>query len=199
MAANCKICRAPNVADIDRALAQGEIPQREIAELAIAAGVVPPVTQATIHYHKRHAVTYQPRNLRALLVDLQAELIEEMDGKPALEKADHLLAVLKLQKHLPDSSRAPIQTTGGFLYFIRQGTTGLVKIGHSHDPDARLRELQTSNGESLVLLGSRPGTRADEAELHEVYADLRVRGEWFTETPELAQEWGLTAEGTATR
>jgi hypothetical protein len=65
------------------------------------------------------------------------------------------------------------------VYFIQVGSEGLVKIGHSGDPTARMRALQTSHAEALRLLGVVRGGRREELEIHRKFAGFRVSGEWF--------------------
>lgn len=78
------------------------------------------------------------------------------------------------------------------VYFIR--CERFVKIGISIDAEKRLKTIRTSGGSMFprgmdvgqsVLLGTAPGGRARESELHERFDYLRHTGEWFTETPEL--------------
>lgn len=77
-------------------------------------------------------------------------------------------------------SRATRCQAIGWVYFIRSGETGLVKIGWTAgDAEKRLKDLQTGNGESLRLLMQTPGTQRDEKALHRRYAEYHVRGEWF--------------------
>lgn len=63
------------------------------------------------------------------------------------------------------------------VYFAELG--GLIKIGISDDPERRARHL------NAVLLGTCPGSRKIERELHDEFADLRERGEWFRAEPRL--------------
>jgi DNA-binding transcriptional ArsR family regulator len=68
----------------------------------------------------------------------------------------------------------------GSVYFIRELVSGHVKIGWtSGRPQSRLRTLQVAHPHDLVLLGYIPGDKATERALHEKYAHLRLRGEWF--------------------
>jgi len=60
-------------------------------------------------------------------------------------------------------------------YFLSNGR-GLVKIGSSEHIHQRIGQLQTASPEPLVCLGICDDL---EAELHEKFADHRVRGEWF--------------------
>lgn len=58
---------------------------------------------------------------------------------------------------------------------------GYIKIGHSTNPQHRLKNHQTSTPYELWLLAQIPvdDAKAVEAELHERYDDVKVRGEWF--------------------
>jgi len=56
-----------------------------------------------------------------------------------------------------------------------------VKIGHSKDPQQRLKDHQTSSPYELWIVVQIPvpdGPNAEQA-LHEHFSDQRVRGEWF--------------------
>ena len=52
-------------------------------------------------------------------------------------------------------------------------------MGHAHNVNRRLRELQTGNHVLLHVLDVLPGDLAAEAKLHSHLAPYRVRGEWF--------------------
>lgn len=64
-----------------------------------------------------------------------------------------------------------------WTYFIQHPKTGLIKIGKSMRPEDRLIQLECGAGAKLKLLGSVVGDK--EKELHEKFAHLRQRGEWF--------------------
>ena len=66
-----------------------------------------------------------------------------------------------------------------WVYFIQAENGGPIKIGHSSVPSMRLDALQTGCPEPLRLRLEVPGTRADEADLHALFRDLRQHGEWF--------------------
>jgi len=70
-----------------------------------------------------------------------------------------------------------------YVYFI-QARYGAIKIGHSSDPEARLRCLQTGTSKPLRLIAKFPfESRAEaaglERELHRKLHKYRCRGEWF--------------------
>lgn len=60
-----------------------------------------------------------------------------------------------------------------------------MKIGYSYDPFARLEELQTAHYEELRLLMTIADNGTLEMRLHERFAHLRIRGEWFCSEGEL--------------
>lgn len=63
------------------------------------------------------------------------------------------------------------------IYFIQ--SKQYVKIGFSDNPESRLRDLQTGSPHKLKLLATMPGCYQTETELHKVFADRRINGEWF--------------------
>lgn len=73
-----------------------------------------------------------------------------------------------------------------WVYFIESKGSSLIKIGYSITPEKRLKDLQTSSPEALELLGTIPGGKAEEAELHKKFERHREHGEWFRKVPELA-------------
>lgn len=66
-------------------------------------------------------------------------------------------------------------------YLIKADGIDLVKIGIAKNPESRLKFLQTGQPMDLHLLWSVPGSF--ESQLHERFAEYRVRGEWFDLTP----------------
>lgn len=71
----------------------------------------------------------------------------------------------------------------GSVYFAE--ADGFVKIGYSTNVEARLRSLSTGAPFPVRLIGSHPGTQADEAALHRKFRDHRVSGEWFRASDEI--------------
>jgi Meiotically up-regulated gene 113 len=65
----------------------------------------------------------------------------------------------------------------GMIYFIRTGE--YVKIGYSTNVPTRLSGIKTATPYDIELLGTCPGTRATEKSLHDRFARLHYRGEWF--------------------
>lgn len=74
------------------------------------------------------------------------------------------------------------------IYFAQAEWGGPVKIGYcgTGQETNRLRMIQTHNPTPMRLTRVIKGDRADERALHQRFADLRIRGEWFYPAPELA-------------
>lgn len=82
---------------------------------------------------------------------------------------------------LPDRGfpRVSPEPTVSGVYFIRAGN--MVKIGHSHNPESRLKSIQTSNPvklEMLHVIRTRHQWSCEE-KLHARFREDRVCGEWF--------------------
>lgn len=81
---------------------------------------------------------------------------------------------------------------GSFVYFIRSGD--FIKIGWSKTPELRADQIRRGGhallptaglAEDPVLLAYSPGTRKDEAALHQHFHGTNDQGEWFRRSPEL--------------
>jgi hypothetical protein len=62
-------------------------------------------------------------------------------------------------------------------YFLLAPALGLVKIGCSDDPLARVEALRTMNAADVELLAV---VDTPELELHQRFREYRKHGEWFT-------------------
>lgn len=80
-------------------------------------------------------------------------------------------------------NKKPFRQRKLFVYFIRNGNT--IKIGHSHAPNKRMKDMQTSCHAKLEMLAITDGGRMREKVLHKKFAKLRLSGEWFTLAPEI--------------
>jgi len=71
-------------------------------------------------------------------------------------------------------------TTGpGWIYFIVPARMNTVKIGWALNPVERLKTLQTAHHAVLKIFAVIPDTQDAEYRLHRMFADSRIRGEWF--------------------
>lgn len=84
----------------------------------------------------------------------------------------------------PDKSASP----ECFVYFIQCAPFGPVKIGSSANPANRIRDIQTASPHELRLLCVAVGSERDEKALHAVFAQERIRGEWFRPSERLMNE-----------
>jgi hypothetical protein len=99
----------------------------------------------------------------------------------------HAKALQLTAKGVYDRSVDPLGgARGAGVYFLSDGR-GRVKIGYASDLAHRFAAIQTGSADALTLIGWCPGGRAVEREWHERFGDARIRGEWFTLTPELAK------------
>ena len=66
----------------------------------------------------------------------------------------------------------------GFTYAVLAEKTNLVKIGHSIEPQKRLRDLQIASPDVLSIIAIVVG-RDKEQIWHNKFSELRSHGEWF--------------------
>ena len=74
----------------------------------------------------------------------------------------------------------------GHVYFIMSEKTQAIKIGFTTGSvKVRLRALQTAHPYRLKVLATLNGNRSYEKELHQRFAQFRLKGEWFEPHPDL--------------
>lgn len=76
-----------------------------------------------------------------------------------------------------------------WVYFIGPVCDSLpdfIKVGVSGDPSRRLSQLQTASVRELAVVGVLPGDFDLERRIHIRFSSLRVNGEWFRVTGDLA-------------
>ena len=67
------------------------------------------------------------------------------------------------------------------VYFIQQDTDGPIKIGYTDSNiKARLDNMQCASHKELRVIGYISGGRDREKQLHALFDDHRLRGEWFS-------------------
>lgn len=83
--------------------------------------------------------------------------------------------------HKKDRGLCSFASTDNFIYIIQELTTKHIKIGVSHNPSTRIKQMQTGNSNKLHLLDSIPVDDAYKVErkLHHELRQYKVRGEWF--------------------
>ena len=66
-----------------------------------------------------------------------------------------------------------------YVYFMRLGEAGPIKIGHSVNIKERLAVIQVNNPYLITLLTVVDGGFSKERELHKLFKDHKIYGEWF--------------------
>ena len=85
-----------------------------------------------------------------------------------------------------DLPRIPRSRKGDpFIYFIRAGKAGPIKIGLTCSVTDRRAGLQVCCPDELTVLASMKAPKEAERELHRHFAPERIRGEWFRASPRL--------------
>ncbi len=74
---------------------------------------------------------------------------------------------------------AGAHTHTGFVYFIEAVGCNAIKIGFSRNPERRMADMQTDCPARLQLLAIKEGTRRLESQVHQAFANLHLRGEWY--------------------
>lgn len=116
----------------------------------------------------------QAAQLRAL------ESAYERAGEPFPEDIRVALTARTTDRHV---SRCALwvewRDLATFVYFVRSGVRGPIKIGKAADPHARLKTLQTASPAPLSMLGFIRGGEPVERSLHDYLSADRLLGEWF--------------------
>jgi hypothetical protein len=84
------------------------------------------------------------------------------------------------------------------LYFMRVDE-GMVKIGRAINVDKRLSQIQCGCPHEITEVRSLPGRGHEEKEWHEMFAEHRVRGEWYKWTPALERAIDRAGRGRSWR
>ena len=67
------------------------------------------------------------------------------------------------------------------IYFIEIEKIGSIKIGYTaSSPERRMAQLQTGQPGKLLLIGTIPGDKEIETNLHKELNEYRLNGEWFS-------------------
>jgi hypothetical protein len=116
-----------------------------------------------------------------------AKQAEKRGDKPSAVTLRATVELLIADKAIVDRPMSDLPATRargrqGYVYYAGAGDA--VKIGHSRNPWARLRELRIAQPH-IRLLGVEQGDRGLETRRHEQFAASRIKGEWFRRSPEL--------------
>lgn len=129
-----------------------------------------------------HAARLFRRNME---LEVQVELLlkHEVEYQKQIRQSQTLL--LNLTAGTRKQTRKEMSLD--FIYFIADRTSGKVKIGISNDPDKRLANLQTANGNKLEMLHVVQGDVSLEQSFHKKFKHLHMSGEWFIFTDEIRE------------
>jgi hypothetical protein len=98
-------------------------------------------------------------------------------------------ARIKMEKSSLDArQKKKLLKTEGYIYFVQGESGGPIKIGHSIDPEKRIKELQTGYPDMLKLLFMIPGSEERERQVHKMLSKHRLNGEWFRPDAELLEK-----------
>jgi len=70
----------------------------------------------------------------------------------------------------------------GYVYMMRAGPVGPVKIGYTTDVETRRAKMQSDCPYPLDVVAKIRGTKELERKIHEYFNGCKIGGEWFTPT-----------------
>lgn len=91
---------------------------------------------------------------------------------------DQKLGISQIKRISSSNSPKKLSKKITQVYVMIDKNTGYYKIGRSVNPNRRERTLQ-SEKPTIELLFNHDARVSDEKELHDMFADKRIRGEWF--------------------
>ena len=74
-----------------------------------------------------------------------------------------------------------------YVYFMWDNVLNRVKIGQSHRPEKRRRELQRETGHDLAILATIEDQPPLEYRLHQQFDEFRLTGEWFSPADDIME------------
>lgn len=78
-----------------------------------------------------------------------------------------------------------VRPVGGRVLYFVQAASGPVKVGFTDNWPRRFRALQHGTHEELTAILVIAGNKDDESSAHAQLAPFRIRGEWFSASPEV--------------
>lgn len=106
------------------------------------------------------------------------EHMKEFKTEFDVEKANAVQDVLRQMHEQRNSKKQEPKQESGFVYLMRNARNGMTKIGWSKTPSLREKTLSSEEPE-ISMFAYWEGTVKNERDLHAVFRDYRVRGEWF--------------------
>jgi len=68
---------------------------------------------------------------------------------------------------------------GAFVYLMHDIDQNLLKIGFTENPKRRFKEIANANTNKIEFLGTIPGTKTNESNLHRKWKRFNAKLEWF--------------------
>lgn len=128
----------------------------------------------------RHRIARRMRRLRARAEYWKRLYDRTYDELERWAPAKRVQRIVGVPGHMTDIPRRQ------GVYIIRGAGTGVYKIGFSRDMRSRINMLRLGSPvDTEVALLLVDAGELMEVELHKRFADSRIHGEWFRETPEL--------------
>jgi hypothetical protein len=78
------------------------------------------------------------------------------------------------------------------IYFAKCGEH--IKIGIAGNVKQRIGSLQVASAQPIELIGAVKGTAHDERRLHKTLSRHRIKGEWFSDCPEVRSAMNIAIE-----
>jgi len=99
-------------------------------------------------------------------------------------------------KKLPEGDS--ISGFKGYVYFVTDPGSDLVKIGYSKNPWARLSELRRTYGVALSVVATVKTVEKSETTVHAALAEFRHEGEWFKKSDCIKSLISAVSDGKVT-
>lgn len=80
------------------------------------------------------------------------------------------------------------------IYLIECSKTNSCKIGYASNPENRLAQLQTGNPFALDLISTIEGDIPKEKEIHKLFKEFRLKGEWFIYNQKIKEYFNVEDE-----
>ncbi|WP_338576277.1 DUF1376 domain-containing protein [Pseudomonas canadensis] len=133
------------------------------------------------------------------VVDALSEFFED-DGEQwihlRIERDIETVLTSPRGKKLPDGDS--LSGFKGYVYFVTDPDSYLVKVGYSKNPWARLSELRRSHGVALSVVATIKTVDKSETTIHAALAEFREEGEWFRKSDCVNSLISAISEGKVT-
>ena len=111
--------------------------------------------------------------------------ILQIDIDAAQRRMAQMRELVATFRSLPASATKSAKARPSWLYLMQIGDEGPVKIGVTHDVEARRKTLSTASPYPINVRFIGVGLAHRERMLHARFDHLRMNGEWFRSSPEI--------------